>query len=418
MKKQLLFATIYLAIISNGVFAQNDSTKATNPITVPDSTVKQNLTAKPDSTVKPNLAKTSDGIILPPGETYYYANIRAGKKKHKNIGRSMDDGYFTQVVQYSLDTLFDKPHGNTIMVMAGFQGDADANGAGSGYYGVYGRARYNIGRFLQVSGMYANSVTTPATQPDFKYSILEASGAFFFSDKMEKDNRAFKVKGKIKEIKTVFHSDRRVNSQNSAATMLAVPKAVQIGVCGGFFNWTRPLIRGPKDTLAFKATNELTGSHNYQSNVYTNVHVTGFSAGFAMTTNAKAKYKFHSYNTERYHEGQTRSGEKVIKDNGFKNGLRDMSVDLALELLVGGVTIQNTSTLVQNGKNVNYLITDAKTKNVGYRVRAELRSKIFSLRMEIGCRPGASYGVGGSKTSSILNGAYYLLGVGFGIGAL
>lgn len=359
----------------------------------------------------------------------YFAGTRGRKAlKKARSGINMEamksrpaSGVWVQLVKYSVDTIFDKPHANRLMVIAGAQGDGS-------YYGAYARARINLGRLLQVGGIVAAPFTSaPSNRPDIKYSVIEGQAAFFFSDKMERDNRAFFIKGQnlqiMQDMKTGKELKKPIGSKVEA--LMPVPKSVQLGFCGGFFNWTRPITRGAKDSGLFVAQNTVTGSKAFKENLYTNVNVTGFAAGFAMTTNAKAKYKFHVYEQEQVLEKVAENeyktlGQKPLKSRGSKKGLRDVSVDLALEFLMApAIIVRGTSTLLEDGIPVEYTITDLKKKYMGGRVRADIRNKIWSLRMEIGTRPGASNNIpGSSETPKILRGAYYLLGVGFGIGAL
>jgi hypothetical protein len=310
-------------------------------------------------------------------------------------------------VTYSVDTLFNKPHGNKLMINLGAQADADANGAGSGYYGAYAHGRFNIGRFLQMGGTIAVPVTAaPTDKPDYKYFIMEAQGAFFFSDKKEMKSEKIVLTHSRKHAQG-WNDKTAGNYEHSA--QLPIQQSTQLGICGGIFTWTRPILRGVKDTVLFNALNTATNSSLYKDNVYTNVTVSGISAGFAVSTNTKAKYRFHIHKVE---EGGNKKESKL-------NVRRNMSVDMGLELLYAPVILfQNSTTVMAKGGPEQYDISKLKTKHVGFRVRAEMRKKIFSLRFEMGMRPGVDYSLAGNSTKTYLNGAYCLLGMGIGLGAL
>jgi hypothetical protein len=305
---------------------------------------------------------------------------------------------YDESMSYTVDTLRNKPRSNKLMINAGVQGDADYNGAGSGYYGAYAHGRFNIGRFLQVGGTFVMPFTdAPKDRPDYKYSIMEAQAALFFSDKTEKEKHDFTLgHGSTKDGRVKFHA------------ALPIPKSVQLGLCGGMFNWTRPFVRGQKDTAIFDAVNISDGRNVYKDNIYTNVSVTGFSAGFALSTNLKAKYRFNT--VKMTSRGNIKHGKTTVR--------RNTSVDLAMEFLFApSVRFQENVNVVQNDTAQTYFISNLQKKHMGFRVRAEIRKSIFSVRFEMGVRPGVKYAMGGNGNKT-LSGAYYTLGLGIGIGAL
>ena len=250
---------------------------------------------------------------------------------------------------YTVDTLKNKPRSNTLVVNIGAQADFDFNGAGSGYYGAYAHARYNIGRYLQVGGTFAMPVTAaPADKPDLKYLIMEGQAAFFFVDKLNTALHKFKL----------GHGTENHEAYNYSAT-LPVPQSMQIGISGAFFNWTRPIVRGPKDSMIFVSTNTATNNSHYQDNVYTNVNVTGFAAGFALSTNSKVKYRF---NIDKYGKEK----KKIRRLNS--------SADVAFELLYAPVIrFQNTINAGPENTVQNYSINSLEKKHMGFRVRAEIQ---------------------------------------------
>jgi hypothetical protein len=312
---------------------------------------------------------------------------------------SLQAQFNSDEMTYRVDTLKNKPRGNKLMVTAGAQGDMDYNGSGaSGYYGAYGHSRFNIGRFLQVGGTVVMPFTqAPADKPDLKYSVIEAGAVFFFTDKLEKENHKF----------TLGHGRSDKGGITFSAT-LPIPKSVQFGLCGGVYNWTRPFVRGQKDTMAFSATNVSDGKNNYRDNIYTNVSVSGISAGIALSTNIKAKYRFHTTKTTM--RGKVKEGKAM--------GRRNMSADIAMEFLFApSVRYQDQVTIRKNDTLQVYSISNINKQRMGFRVRAEVRKSIWSVRFEMGARPGVKYAMGGNGNKA-LSGLYYTLGLGIGIGAM
>ena len=296
---------------------------------------------------------------------------------------------------YTIDTLKKKPGSNALIINAGVFADFDYNGAGSGYYGAYAHGRYKIGRFLQVGGTAAIPVTAaPVDKPDLKYLVLEGQAAFFFYDKLSTENHKFKL----------GHGREGGQEYNYSAT-LPVPQSMQLGVCGSVFNWTRPIMRGSKDSMIFESTNTATGNPHYQDGIYTNVNVTGFAAGLALSTNAKVKYRFNTY-----HNGHER--KKIRRLNS--------SADVALEMLYApAIRFRDNVDAGSGASRANYSISNLEKKHMGFRVRADIHRSIFSVRFEMGMRPGVNYFPGGDTGGKkFLKGAYYLIGLGFGIGAL
>jgi hypothetical protein len=301
---------------------------------------------------------------------------------------------------YTVDTLKNKPWGNKLMVTAGVQGDMDYNGSGaSGYYGAYGHGRFNIGRFLQVGGTFVMPITeAPTDKPDLKYNVIEAGAVLFFSSKTEKENHKFKI----------GHGRSNKGAINFTANM-PIPKSVQFGLCGGVFNWTRPFVRGQKDTMAFNATNVSDGKNNYHDNIYTNVSASGISAGLAISTNVKAKYRFHTTKVKMHGRGEKK---------GKATGRRNMSADIGLELLFApSVRYEDQVKIMKNDTLQTYTISNIHKQRMGFRVRAEVRKSIWSVRFEMGARPGVKYAMGGNGNKA-LSGLYYTIGLGIGIGAL
>lgn len=68
-------------------------------------------------------------------------------------------------------------------------------------------------------------------------------------------------------------------------------------------------------------------------------------------------------------------------------------------------------------------LKDIPIKHFGFRIRSEIRKGIFSIRSEMGLRPGVKTKAGGENgednffTTKLLTGAYFVLGFGVGIGA-
>ncbi len=297
---------------------------------------------------------------------------------------------------FVVDTIFNRPNANKLMINLGAQADFSYNGAGSGYYGAYGHARLNFFKYLQAGITIVRPFTQiPSDKPDLKYSVTEFQGTLFFSDKSE--NEMTKVK--------VGASD---GYEYSAS--FPTPKRVQWGVCGSLFNWTHPFMRSDKDSLTLEALNTTPTSTlgtRVLSNpgVYTNISTSGFSAGFQVSTNTRAKYRIRS--TINGHE----SSKKTRKNS---------SVDISLEVLFApSIRYTEKVSLMQKNGMQTYDISNVKKKHTGFRIRTEMRKGIFSIRNEIGVRPGVKYAMGGSSSSpKFLKGAYYLLGLGIGIGAL
>lgn len=297
---------------------------------------------------------------------------------------------------FVVDTIFNRPKANKLMINLGAQADISYNGAGSGYYGAYGHARLNLTKFFQVGVTIARPFTTlPADKPDLKYSVFEAQAAIFFSDKSETENTTVKVSS---------------SGGYDYSASFPTPKRVQWGVCGSLFNWTHPFIRDDKDSTTFEAvntspTNTISANASSNPGVYTNIMTSGFSAGFQVSTNTRAKYRVRSTVNGREHR------KKVRKNS---------SVDISLEILFAPVIRASDNTNLQQKQGMqNYQISQVKTKHTGFRIRTEMRKGIFSIRNEIGMRPGVRYAMGGDASSpGIFRGAYYLLGLGIGIGAL
>jgi hypothetical protein len=297
---------------------------------------------------------------------------------------------------FEVDTIFNKPKANRLMINLGAQADFSHNGAGSGYYGAYGHARMNLTKFFQVGVTVVRPFTAPpADKPDLKYSVFEIQAAVFFSDKSQSETTKVKV---------------ATSGGFSYSASFPTPKRTQWGVCGSLFNWTHPFIRDDKDSTTLEAVNTSptnTISSNVASNpgVYTNITTSGFSAGFQVSTNTRAKYRVRSTVNGRDHS------KKVRKNS---------SVDVSLEVLFAPVIRASDNTNLQQKQGMqNYQISHVKTKHTGFRIRTEMRKGIFSIRNEIGMRPGVKYAMGGDvSTPGFLRGAYYLLGLGIGIGAL
>ena len=154
---------------------------------------------------------------------------------------------------------------------------------------------------------------------------------------------------------------------------LPVPNSSQMGVSATVFNWNRPFMRGAKDSTIFEATNTTTNSSLYNNNVYTNINVSGIAGGFVFSNNTKAKYRFNMVDE--------RSSKKIKKIRRV-----NVSSDIALEVLYApSITFKSSTNLMASDMLQNYAISNVKVKHVGFRIRAEVRERIFSIRFEIIC---------------------------------
>lgn len=293
-----------------------------------------------------------------------------------------------QALTYTVDTLLKKPKANRLMVNIGGQFDADGS-KGSGGGGIYLHSRYKLADILQFGGTVAMFPATNATKPDASYLIMDVYGAFYFKSEVKTANSNIKLgQGKID------------GKQYKFSANIPTSQWQQTGVCAGVFNWTRPYFRSAGDTSNFKtftATNKATGKIDYSDSAYTNVNVTGISFGLAVSTSSKSKYKFN-----------TNYGTKIRRVN--------TSIDAAIEVLFAPVIVAKDEVrFVKDGLTTTYTISDVKKKHFGFRIRAEVRQKIISMRMEMGLRPGVDFTFG---DKSFFNGAYLAMGFGIGIGAL
>lgn len=344
-------------------------------------------------------------------------------------------------VYYSVDTLYLKPRSNRVMINVGAQADINGDASGTNI-APYLYARAQVSRFL-FSGLVS-------ALPGTSYNIQEATVVFCFKGASEKPKSGvtvgdmgvrpikFKTGGKHKYISpedysftttkedvsyrgptmnapggtkvttttTTKHSGtKNVKRKEKSTAYLNVPLYTRAGFSIGAFHWARP--------------NNISKVSNAQ----------GISFGFVATTNQKARYRFHyrvkenDVDVNGLGNYDVRATDRIYK-RGTKIGRVNSSIDFAMEFLYSPIVLLDKPQYLQKSQtDTTGKLVDIKKKNFGFRFRAEVRKGIVSMRYEVGLRPGVKARVGGidgedNVATRLMGGAYVLVGLGIGIGAL
>ncbi len=352
-----------------------------------------------------------------------------------NAQRTTDVGYLRKV-WWSVEPIYVKPRSNKIMVNIGAQ--YNVSGDATGNAGAYLYSRINVSRFI-FSGLFAMN-------PEMDYSIKEGTIVFCFKGKSNRKNGMdyddervainFKTGGSHKIISpgkvtytnvsyqtaygatTNYYSNDAVYKVTTTTTKienvkkrvksyatLNVPKYTVSGLSLGVYDWKL---------------------HHDSAGI---VNVQGFSFGIVTSINQKAKYKFNweerindvtVYGVGDYKE--TPTGK--IRRKGSKIGRVNSTIDVVLEFLYAPiVNFQHNQQYITPLNDTIAQLKDIPKKYFGFRIRSEIRRGIFSIRNELGLRPGVKTKAGGEKgednffTTKVLTGAYLVFGLGIGIGA-
>lgn len=350
------------------------------------------------------------------------------------MSREASAQVYERYVEYTVDTIYLKPKSNRIGFNIGGQLDANGDGARRHNFGLYAFGRVNVSRFL-FSGLVAMPMPgVTYNSPDASsYNIQEATAVFCFGSErknkttptvstteIEREGTLFYTGGKCKEIINVITTTTYVGAYGTGYTTrssskgkktgkvyaeLSVPKRSKVGLSAGVFNWARP--------------NNISGV----------VHATGFSFGFVGYTNKKAKYKFN-YQVKGNTCTDLGNGQYNVVPNGkvYKTGKKtgkvNQTIDFGLEFLYApniNFDIPQYRVFTDDTDTLGHL-EDIKKKHFGFRFRTEVRRGIFSMRYEVGLRPGVKYKIGGAAgednfATRAMSGGYILMGFGIGIGA-
>ena len=349
--------------------------------------------------------------------------------------RTTDLAYYRKV-WWSVEPIYVKPRSNKFILNVGAQ--LNISGDAKGNYGAYMYSRINVSRFI-FSGLYA-------MMPNTNYSIKEGAIVFCFKGKsyrqkgMDYDDDKvainFKTGGSNKIISpgpvtytsvsyqnaygatTNYYSDdvaykvttkttkiENVKKKVKSYATLNVPKYTVTGLSLGVFDW-----RSNHDSAGV-------------------VDAKGFSFGIVSSINQKAKYRFkweeriNDVTVLGVGEYKERPTDR-IRRKGTKTGRVNSTIDVAMEFLYAPlVQFQYNQQFIVPKNDSIAQIKDIPKKYFGFRIRSEIRKGIFSIRNEIGLRPGVKTKAGGEKgednffTTKVFTGAYMIFGVGIGIGA-
>lgn len=349
--------------------------------------------------------------------------------------RITDVGYYRKV-WWSVEPIYVKPNSNKIMLNLGAQyyasGDAKAN------YGPYCYARVNVSRFI-FSGLVS-------MMPNSDFSVKEGTVVFCFKGSGNRrngqtydDNKvaiAFRTGGTHKivspgkvtytnvsyqtaygattnqyatdaayKVTTTTTQTENVNKRVKSYATLNVPKYTVTGLSLGVYDW-----RLNHDSAGI-------------------VNVQGFSFGLVTSINQKAKYKFSW--EERINEVKILDiGEYKeyptgkIRRKGTRTGRVNSTIDVGIEFLMAPlVNLERDQQFIKTETDTIGGLKDIPKKYFGFRIRSDIRKGIFSLRYEIGLRPGVKTKAGGKNgednffTTKVFSGAYMAFGLGIGIGA-
>lgn len=337
----------------------------------------------------------------------------------------VDKAYYRHVTA-TIDTISCNPKSNRVVLHAGAQWDWNN-------YGPYFYGRINVSKFV-LTGFVA-------MLPQTNYNVQEAVLVFCFggSSQRKNDGKArvttedvgfeevyFKTGGTDKIIsarsfdrKTEYHDygtgadmirhewgTENVISKVKHRASVAVPKYTVAGLSLGAYHWQR---------------------NQGKAGI---VDVMGLSFGLNAYINRKARYKFnyqeHVNDVEVLGVGKfTETPTDSIRRSGIKRGRTNRSVDIGMEFFYAPlVQFENPQErLYAENDSIGYLV-DFKKKHGGFRFKFDIRYGYFSMRYELGFRPGVKNRMSSNPDAEnnfltrSMTGTYVTLGIGIGIGML
>ncbi len=306
---------------------------------------------------------------------------------------------------FVVDTLVSRTSCQPLVIAAGgmYEMNDMLTSTNSGDYGLYGYARYRVGRIFSASAFITQGFLSVPNGGGTTGS-QEFRGVLFFKKSVE-------YAGGSKKLGRVSNGG---GTYTEFSAPYKYPQGSYIGLTGSFINRKAFETIKSDSTGKFGKITRISDNFDLKDTVATfSVNSQVISAGFAFSVASKFK-------------GRVRAN---INGRHVKRTIRkSMSFDGAFEALIGLNVKESNNLFIVNGKNDanyvnNYSFSGTQVKKIGWRMWACGKiNSLFSVTMQMGARPGIKDNTvdydGPKIFSKVFQNMYFNMGLGLAIGAL
>jgi hypothetical protein len=316
--------------------------------------------------------------------------------------------------KYRVDTIYNKKNPYNLFVSAGVVAEGDLFGGASGF-GAYVRGRYMLARSIMVAAniiISPNAILPANISSKYDYHVVEARLSIPFKRSNEPVNVS-------KKLYTYTFSQGGNNYKRTYSANFPVMASTYQCFTASIGQSHRYYTQG-FDSAARSFNIEDAGGNVVHKRATLGYSTMTLSFGYTYSQGLKFKGRVYSNI-----EGSRR--KKIVRSKSI--------IDMSAEILYG-ITVADKNIIgINDGSGVKYddnlvnqyKITSAgvNKSNLGFRFAADLKKSIFSIKMEMGSRPGITHdyknGTARVENDKWVRGfsrAYLQMGVGIGIGAL